>query len=384
LALLFDSENINYRLYCMKRFFVPFLAIALSIFASCGNQNVVEDGPAQVGAVTLKDTSCVIEVYYPATMSGVQDVAIYPQVSGRITKVRVVSGQFVRAGEVLFDIDDVPYRASYDSALASVEVAKTQVATAQSTLQSKQNLFDRGIISQYQLDLAKNELASAEAVLGQANAALTAAGNELSFTKVKSAISGYIGELPYMMGSLVGPSIPQPLTIVSDNSQIYADFSIPENIYLQIVGAREEGGLDNASQELTLITNDGAIYEHKGRFHSASGLISKSTGALSLRSIFPNPDTKLLSGGSCQVLFGFKQDNAILIPRTSIKEVQDKKFVFIIKDNVLTQVEINAQRYDNSFWLLLPDADGSYPLKGGDVITNTTNRLINGQEVAII
>lgn len=360
------------------------MAIAVAASASsCKSSEAQSGGRTAVDAIVLKDTTITTEYSFPATISGLSDVAIYPQVSGRITSVMVKEGQLVSKGDVLFEIDDIPYAAQYQSALAQLEVSKAQLETARLTYQSKENLYDKGIISEYQLKLAGNDVVTAEAIVGQSQAALNIAANNLSFTKVRTMGRGYIGSLPYKVGSLVGPEIPAPLTVVSDNSSIYADFSISENIYLTILDAMAaENITKKADIPLKLRDNLGKIYEREGSLHSISGLISRETGSIPVRAIFPNSDGKLLSGGACSVIISTDGD-CIAIPRSAIKEIQDKLFVFVIKDGKLAQTEIRAERISSTHWSLLPGDNGVYPLKAGDMITATTNRLYDGEEVEV-
>jgi len=362
--------------------FIPVL-LAAAFAASCksGNQDAV--AKTQVQVLEVKDTTCMVEFAFPATIKGIQDVAIYPQVSGRITAIKVIEGQAVRKGDVLFEIDDVPYKAAYDAALAQVEVSKAKLETARLTYQSKKNLYDLNIISEYQLKLAANDVVTAEAVLGQSEAALKTAQNDLSFTKVRTMGNGNIGSLPYKVGSLVGSNISTPLTIVSDNSSVYTDFSITENTYLNLVSMG--GGPEMiGTKPFGLITNLGHRYEHEGRLHSLSGLISAETGSIPARAIFPNPDAFLLSGGSCKVVFDVQESGRMVIPRASMKEIQNKLFVFIVKDGVLAQTEVNAERLNASQWVLMPDKNGQFSVKVGDKITKTTNRLMDGMQVEVI
>ncbi len=361
----------------MKRILtIPISVMSLLLIFSCGNKEV-EIAKTKVIPFTVKDTSVLATFTFPATMQGVQDVAIFPQVTGRIMKVLVKEGQRVEKNQVLFEIDDVPFTSAYDVALANLEMSKAKLETAKLTFESKSHLFERKVISEYQLKLAKNDLLTAQAAVSQAQANLTNAANDLSFTKVRTLVGGYVGNLPYKVGSLVSPQISEPLTMVSDNSEIYADFSLPENAYLSIVSEQTE--INNIP--LSLIMNNGVKYKYQGHLHSKSGMISQSTGALPIRSIFPNPETKLLSGGSCQVEFSYQEDKAILIPRSAIKEIQDKLFVFRVEDGKTIQIEISASRYDATNWLLLPNKDGNYPLKSGDIISATTNRMKNDMEV---
>jgi len=353
------------------------LSLALCMIACGGNDENVSEA-MEVVPLTIKDSSIIFKYNFPANIKGVRDVKIYPQVSGRIMKSYVKLGQKVKAGQVLFEIDDIPYLSAFETAKANLESAKAGVENARLTLESKTNLFNQNVISEYQLKLAKNDLLTAQAMQSQAEASLKSAKQNLSFTKVRTMADGQIGPLPYAIGSLVSPSIAEPLTTVSDNSSIYADFSIPENTYLQLNG-------DNLSEEteLSLITNIGQEYKEKGHFHSKSGMISQETGALTIRSIFPNPDNTLLSGGSCQVVFSYPWDGAILIPRTAMKEIQDKLFVFKIENGKLVQTPVLAERFNDKFWVMMPSEDGTFPLKPGDKITSTTNRLKDGIDVVI-
>lgn len=357
------------------------LAAAALACASCKNSKDEAPQKTPVEAIALKDTTCTMEYSYPANLEGIRDVDVYPQVSGQIVAINVIEGQKVKKGDLLFKLDDVTYKTAYDAALAEVEVAKTKVTTAEITLQSKQNLFDKGIISQYQLSLAKNELDVAKAELGQSQARAKSAKKDLSFTEVRSGVNGYVGSLPYKAGSVVNPIMPKPMTTVSDNSQIKAMFSVPENTYLEMKS--EYDNLSNM-EDLTLITNLGTKYAYPGKVRSASGMISSATGALPMMAVFPNPDGLLLSGGSGRVVFTTKPHKVIAVPRTSIKEIQNKTFVFVIKDGKLKQTEVKAMRLDKKNWALLPDEDGKVPVAAGDSITTSTNRLSDGLEVTTV
>jgi len=363
----------------MKKSLLFILAIAAAAACKSGGNEV--EILTEVQPITLKDSSCTIEYLYPATMVGRQDVAIYPQVSGRITKINVIEGQVVKKGDCLFEIDNIPYQAAYDAALAQVEVSKAELETAKLTYQSKQNLFNKKIISEYQLKLAANNVKTAEAVLGQAKAALKVKSNDLSFTKVRTMGNGRIGALPFKVGSLVGPDMQKPLTVVSDNSSVYADFSIPENAYLEM--CKEDSVNDLKKIPLYMNTNLGQRYEHEGRVHSISGLISQETGSIQVRALFPNPKNTLLSGGSCKVVFKFTKDDVIVVPRAAMKEIQNKLFIFVIKNGVLEQTAVEAIRLNSSQWALIADANGKLPVKAGDKITSTTNRLNDGQKVKV-
>ena len=217
----------------MKQTFVK-AAIMASFMAavSCG-QAPTEQGPAQYGVMTIATTNREIPTNKSATIRGRQDIQIYPQVSGTISELRVAEGESVSKGQTLFIIDQVPYKAALQTAEANVAAAKASVATAQLTYDSKKELFAKNVVSQYDLSTAENTLLTAKAQLAQAEAQRVNAANNLSYTVVKAPSNGTVGQLPYRVGSLVSASIPQPLTTVSDNSEMYVYFSMSGNELLE-------------------------------------------------------------------------------------------------------------------------------------------------------
>lgn len=372
----------------MKLSTITTVCAAIALVCSCGtNSKDVEQPAIQVVPFTVEKSDCIVEYTYPATLEGVLDVAIYPQVNGRLTKIHVKQGQFVKKGDVLFEIDDVPYKAAYDQAVAQREVALAQVAAAKLTLESKQTLYNNKVISEYQLKIAKIEMMQANSSLAKAEAALQDAKNSLSFTKVRTMSSGYAGPVPVRVGALVGSSMSEPLTSVSDNSEVNANFAIPENIYLEMAVTNQFKQGETAKYDkmppVTLIMNNGEKYEKQGRVVSISGIISQQTGAIPAKAVFPNEGKQLLSGGSAQVMFAFNQKDALAVPRASIKEIQNKMFLFKITGDTVKMIEVNATRYNQDLWILLPSEDGTYPIQAGDKITTTTNRLQDGSKIVI-
>ena len=159
------------------------------------------------------------------------------------------------------------------------------------------------------------------------------ARNNLSYTVVKSPSNGVVGTLPYRVGALVSPSIPQPLTTVSDNSTMYVYFSMTENQLLSLV--RQYGTPDSAlvqMPDLQLRLNDQSVYEEKGRIESISGVIDRQTGTVSVRAVFPNPDHLLYSGASGSILMPSTYEDCIVIPQEATVKQQDKILVYKVVD----------------------------------------------------
>ena len=266
----------------MKRTFVKAALMACSLAAVGCSQAPTMTGTAEYAVLTVSTTDREIPTAYSASIRGRQDVNIYPQVSGTISQLPVKEGQSVRKGQTLFVIDQVPYRAALQTAEANVAAAKAAVSTAQLAYESKKELFARNVVSQFDLSTSENTLLSAKAQLAQAEAQRVNAANSLSYTVVKATSDGIVGTLPYRVGALVSPSMPQPLTTVSDNSQMYVYFSMNEN---QLLALTRQYGSTEATlaqmPDVQLQLSDGSLYD---RFRERSSSRCITSRAASWRS----------------------------------------------------------------------------------------------------
>ena len=270
---------------------------------------------------------------YSATIRGRQDIDIYPQVSGTIEKLCVTEGQTVRRGQLLFVIDQVPYRAALKTATANVEAARAAMATAELTYKSNKELYAQKVVSEFSLKTAENTFLTAKAQLTQAEAQETNARNNLSYTEVKSPSGGVVGALPYRAGALVSANIPYPLTTVSDNSDMYVYFSMNENQLLALT--RQYGSMDEALKnmpEVELVLNDNSVYNKKGIIESISGVIDRQTGTVMARVVFPNESRLLHSGASGTVVVPSIYKDCIAIPQGATVQMQDKVVVYKVVD----------------------------------------------------
>lgn len=360
----------------MKKKFMHATAAVVAVtasmaLASCGGgqeqQGMAQQAPA---IATQKVTSGQIDFNntYPATIKGKTDIEIRPQVSGFITKVHVDEGQHVRKGQPLFTIDQVQYQAAVDQAQASVNSAMTALQTAQLTADSKQHLFERNIISEYENQLAKNSLDQAKAQLATAQAALVSARKNLAYTQVVAPSDGVVGSIPNREGSLASPSMVQPLTTVSDNNEVYAYFSLNEKDILSLTdnGAVSLNERIKSMPELTLRLADGTEYGYKGKVATVSGVIDASTGTATVRALFPNPTGMLRSGATGQILIPATEETVLLIPQRATFEIQDRRFVYVVNDsNKVVSTPITVA----------PQSDGQ--------VFIVTSGLTDGQTIAV-
>ncbi|MCR4994555.1 MAG: efflux RND transporter periplasmic adaptor subunit [Bacteroidales bacterium] len=312
---------------------IALMAIALGIvlLTSCKGkqQQGMANTPIEYKTIKVKAEDRTVDTKYSATIRGRQDIQVVPQVSGTLQRLCVTEGQQVSKGQTLFIIDQVPYQAQLTTARANLEAAKAAEATAKLSYESTKNLHEQQVVSDFDLQTANNAYAQAKAAVAQANAAVTNAANSLSYTVVKSPANGVVGTLPYRVGALVGPSIPTPLTTVSDNHQMYVYFSMTESQLLEKI--REAGSAAAAVKAMPpvrLQLVDGSEYEETGVVETVSGVVDQSTGSVSLRAVFNNPKGLLHSGSTGNVIIPVEMKDHIVVPAAAVKQLQTVHQVF--------------------------------------------------------
>lgn len=318
------------------------VGVVAMLLSACGG--ATESGEAvEYPILSVSTSNETLDKSYSATIRGRQDIDIYPQISGKITSVRVKEGEVVRKGQTLFVIDRVPYEAALRVAEANLAAAKVGVESAELEYNSTKELFENDVVSSYELQQSLNSLHSAQATLAQMEAQQIDAANNLSYTEVTSPSNGVVGTIPYREGALVSASMATPLTTVSDNSEMYVYFSMDENSLLDML--QQYGSVEKALAQMPdvqLQLSNGSIYNHTGRVESISGVISQTTGTVSLRAIFDNPDRLLHSGANGSILFPEHYDNVITIPQESTFELQDKVLVYKVVDGVTRSTQITV------------------------------------------
>jgi membrane fusion protein (multidrug efflux system) len=346
---------------------------------SCGSNKATTQGNQQeFPVITVDTTSVTLSTIYPASIQGRQDIAIFPQVGGRITKVCVKEGQRVTKGQSLFIIDQVPYKSALQMAEANVEAAEAAVASAQLVYDSRVQLFKKEVISEFDLLTSKNSLLSAKAGLAQAEASLVTAQNNMTYTEVLSPADGVVGTLPLREGALVSPSGMTPLTTVSDNSQMYVYYSLSEtDLYAMTAQYGSMKDVIAAQPDVTLHLADGSTYSQTGRVETISGVINQSTASVQVRAVFPNKGGILLSGSTGTVDLKKTYNGTIMIPASSTFEIQDKRFVYKVIDGKAVAQRVDVKMSDDTHNYIVLGG-----LELGDVIVKEGAGLIkSGDEI---
>ena len=351
------------------------LAVSLT---ACKQERKEQETGQTLPVMVVSSQHIEFEETYSASIRGLQDVDIIPQVSGRIIRLCVKEGEQVKTGQVLAVIDQAPYQAALRIAIANVSAAQAKVETARIELNGKQSLFDEKVISDYELSVARNQLAVAQAELEQAKAQEANARNDLSYTEIKSPSNGVIGTLPYRIGALVGPTIEQPFTVVSDNSEMYAYFSVSENKLRQL--RAQYGSIDkmiSRMPEVGLQLNDGTLYGQKGHIETVSGIVNPTTGAVQIKALFPNPDRELLSGTIGNVILQGVNTDAILVPMSATVELQDKIIAYRLKNGKAEAAYLTVDRLNDGNHFVVEQG-----LSVGDtLITEGVGQLKEGMNV---
>lgn len=330
--------------------------------ASCKSRTVEETSDYKTLTVKLENRTLMQG--YSARLDGQQVVEVRPQVSGLITRICIDEGQKVRKGQVLFVIDQVPYQAALAEATANVKSAEANLATAKLNLESTEVLREKNVVQDYDLNAARNELAVAEAALAQAQAQEMSARNNLSYTEVKSPVDGVASMIAYRVGALVSSSISEPLVTLSDDSNVYAYFSLNES---QITSLTEQyGSLDEfmkRMEDVELQMAGGKMYGEKGHISAVSGIVTTGTGTVILRADFPNDRGLLRSGGSATVMVPTTLAQAVVIPQSATYELQNKTFVYKVVNGKAQSAPVTLYRLNNGTEYVVEEG-----LQPGDVI----------------
>ena len=315
-----------------NKFFISLIAVVL-LTSSCGEEKRKAHDAVQYKTMVVSRKDMTLERQYSARLTGRQIVEVRPQVSGCITRILTNEGDAVRKGQTLFIIDQVPYRAALEVAVAARKSAEARLATARMNYENETRLQQGHVVGDVSVVTMQNALQEAEAALAQARAQEVNARNNLSYTEVKSPVNGVASMIPWHVGSLVSSNISEPLVTVADDSEMYVYFSISENQALDLIS--QYGSINEfmaKAPAISLRLSNGKEYDQKGRISAVSGTVDSQTGAVALRATFPNSSHLLHNGGSATVVVPTHRQQCIVIPQEATYELQNRSFVYRVID----------------------------------------------------
>lgn len=313
--------------------------VVLTIFlygCGTGKAEMPQQQASPLPVLTLQSLPAVTYREYTASLEGKVNVEIRPQVDGYLAKIHVDEGAYVQQGQVLFSINDKPYREQLSNNSAALAAAVANEEKARLEVEKLTPLVENNVVSDVQLKTAKSGLQAAKAAVAQARAQEGNAKINVGFTQITAPVSGYVGRIPFKAGSLVGRGEALPLTVLSDVKEVYAYFSMSEIDFLHFSQEIEGKNVPDKIRhlpEVELVLADNNVYTSKGKIETVEGQFDKTTGAISFRAAFPNTEGLLRSGATGKVRIPRKLTDALVIPAEATFEVQDKRFVFTVGDS---------------------------------------------------
>ena len=315
---------------------------------SCSENKKAAGGKAQYKTMVIEAGDVTLSQQYSARLKGCQIVEVRPQVSGTITEICIDEGEQVQKGQPLFIIDQVPFQAELEVAVAARKSAESKLATAKMNYESERQLQAGNVVSDFSVQTSRNAMLEAEAALAQAKAQEMNARNNLSYTVVKSPVDGVTSMIPWDIGALVSSSISEPLVTVADDHEVYAYFSMTDNQMLELIG--RYGSVSEfvkQSPSVNLLLSNGKEYAHAGRIDAVSGTVDTQTGAVTLRATFPNPRHLLHNGGMATVVVPTKRRQCIVVPQGATYELQNRTFVYKVVDGKTKATPVEVFRQNN-------------------------------------
>lgn len=337
--------------------------------------------PPEVGVVTLKAEPLKVTTELPGRTSAFRVAEVRPQVSGIILKRNFVEGSDIKAGQSLYQIDPATYQAAYDSAKGDLAQAQANARVAQLTIKRYKPLLGTKYISQQDYDNAAATAAQTAAAVQAAQANVETARINLAYTKVTSPISGRIGKSSVTEGALVSNGQTNALATVQQLDPMYVDVTQSSDDFLRLRAELEAGQLKQTygKANVTLLMQDGSPYKQSGTLEFSDVTVDETTGSITLRAIFPNPDNRLLPGMFVRArLDEGVNPTALLVPQTGVTRTPtgDASAMVVGADNKVEVRKITANQAFGDKWLV---TDG---LKEGDrVITVGIQRAKAGAQV---
>lgn len=273
-----------------------------------------------------------LQVDYSAGIKAIRNVEIRARVEGYLDQILVDEGQRVVKGQLLFKINDEEYRAALNKARAQIKVAEAEVASAQIEMDRIRLLVEKSVVTRTELDLAQAKLEIAKARIEEARSEEARALLKVSNTEIRSPFDGVVNLIPFKMGSLIREG--DLLTTLSDVSRVYAYYNVSEVEYLEGLAGDKDDSLRRSRVELVLA--DGSIFPAPGRIETMAGEFDKETGSIALRAVFDNKNYLLKHGSTGKIRLHRFIRHAMLVPQKSTLEIQDKLFVFVVNNNMVS------------------------------------------------
>jgi len=358
------------------------MAVCTVIFYSCKrnkNPQASEQAPPQTyQTLVMKAGNVTTFTTYPATIKGQEDIEIRPRIDGFVENIFIDEGAEVKKGQVLFKINSPQSVQAVTSAKAAVNSALANLNTAKLDVDRMRILADKNIISKVQLASYENQHRAVQAAVAEAEATLSQAQSTLSWTNVTSPVNGWIGFIPYRIGSLVNNT--NVLTTVANTNNVFAYFSLNEkelmNLLQHYEGKTQAEKIKNMP-EVTLTLADGTEYPEKGKIETIVGVVNTTTGSANFRAEFPNKQATLRSGTSGHIRVTRDIENVYKIPQKATFALLDKTMVYKVQGDSVVQIVIAVEQIgDGQHYAVIEGLQ-----EGDTIVTDGIATLSNGTKI---
>jgi len=355
------------------------------VLAGCADSEAQKPAQAQtpqVGVVTLATQPVTLTSSLPGRTTAAVSAEVRPQVGGIVKKVMFEEGANVKAGQLLYQLDDASYQAAYRQAQASLASARASVKSLKAKSERYQALAKIQGVAQQDADDAQASYDEAVAAVSEAQAALASAKVDLDHTRVTAPISGRIGISSVTAGALVTASQDTALTTIRQLDPIYVDVAQSSAQLLRLRQRLAAGSVQAGSRTVGLLLEDGSTYPQSGQLKLLEVSVDESTGAVTLRATFPNPNGTLLPGMYVRAQVEEAVDpQGLLVPQQGItRDAKGQATALVVDANdKVEQRQVTTERAMGADWLI---ADG---LKAGDrLIVEGTNKVSPGAQVQAV
>lgn len=338
-----------------------FLVIPFLIFISCKEKTPQAPPPTQIKVVEVIQKDVPLYNYFVGEVFGQEDVSINARVEGYLTGIHFTEGTRVKKGDLLYTVDPEPFNAEIAKANSQVSEAQTKYLNAENNLARIKPLAEMDAVSKSDLDFALSDRDATLAARKAAEATLKMAQINLSYTKIKSPINGFIGKTQARIGDFVGRS-PNPVIIntVSKVENIRVQFFMNETNYLilarEYAKSYKEIKIEDRAQkaDIELILSDGSTHPYKGKVDFVNRQVDASTGAILVQASFPNPELILRPGQFSRVKVKRKiAKGALLVPQRVVSELQGEYSVFIVNaENKIESRKITLKDKYHDYYLV--------------------------------
>jgi membrane fusion protein (multidrug efflux system) len=358
---------LDYLVRIMTRHFrVLSIGMLALMLAACGAEQAPKEQPKKVGVVTLQEQSVTLTTELPGRITARETSEVRPQINGIIRRRLFTEGSMVKAGQVLYEIDDAAYRAALGTARGNLARAQAAIEATRLQAERYRSLIGINAVSRQDLDNAEAAARQAQADVAAQKSNVEAARVNLDFTRIRAPISGRIGRSLFTPGALVQAGQAEPLATILRSDEVYVDVTQSASQVLDLKMALANGGLDREGREslrVKLILPNGTVYPHEGRLQFSEVSVDPQTGSVTLRASFPNPDGMLMPGlyVRAQVVEGVRQ-RVVLAPQPGItRDPRGRATALVVgAGNKVEQRKVVADRPIGDKWVI------SEGLKTGD------------------